>query len=743
MSNEKGFVNIESLMEKNVNRTNHLLGIAIDDYENHPSIPNLNNAVKDVEDFIQLMKSKFTFKEENIDFLKNENATGQGILDRIDKFSDELTENDNLIIYFSGHGTMHPKHEKGYWIPYEGKAGNYFSYLSNADIKNHLGTIKAHHIFLIVDSCFSGTLFTRGIDDNLKKLEKNPSRWGLTSGQKQIVSDGEPGKNSPFAEALLNYLRNATQPICVQELCLNVVKRINSALPNQTPSGKPIELINGIAGQFIFRLKNTETEDWVETQREGTLKAFQIFSLKYPDSDFSKIAKEQIRTIKAENAWQHIKNSTKSVDFARYKKQFPNSKYAEAAQERFLITEEDEYWKEVKEANILSRYERYLKVYRNGRYRNEANTVINNFLAIENEVQDEINTKRVVEERELSEEEIHAKIAASAIESQPELITITSSSKKERQPFLSTINWQQLPLKWIGIGAVILIGIMALVQSGIFSPQQEPVFEKKGDLYGLKSGDKWLIEPQYDTIKSFSEGLAAVRSDKKWGFINKKGETVTKDQYFDVRSFQEGFAAVLNLNNEWVYINKEEKTINENKYITANSFVDGLAAVCKGDDCGFIDKTGKVVIPLIYEANASFDGDIAWVRKDGKEFYIDKQGKWKFDASTDETVTEQQVEDEQIEQVEQGTEEKSTKASDPFANQMVKIPSGTFQMGSNDGGDDEKPVHEVTISSFYISKYEVTQKQWKAIMGANPSHFKGCDNCPVEQVSWNDVQDFL
>lgn len=65
-------------------------------------------------------------------------------------------------------------------------------------------------------------------------------------------------------------------------------------------------------------------------------------------------------------------------------------------------------------------------------------------------------------------------------------------------------------------------------------------------------------------------------------------------------------------------------------------------------------------------------------------------------------------------------------------------------MGSNNGDDDEKPVHSVTVSDFYIGKYEVTQAQWKAIMGDNPSYFKNCGgNCPVESVSWNDVQEFI
>lgn len=60
------------------------------------------------------------------------------------------------------------------------------------------------------------------------------------------------------------------------------------------------------------------------------------------------------------------------------------------------------------------------------------------------------------------------------------------------------------------------------------------------------------------------------------------------------------------------------------------------------------------------------------------------------------------------------------------------------------GDPDEKPVHRVKISQpFHMGKYEVTQGQWQSVMGNNPSNFKNCDNCPVEQVSWGDAQQFL
>jgi len=83
----------------------------------------------------------------------------------------------------------------------------------------------------------------------------------------------------------------------------------------------------------------------------------------------------------------------------------------------------------------------------------------------------------------------------------------------------------------------------------------------------------------------------------------------------------------------------------------------------------------------------------------------------------------------------------------PFEPEMVYVQGGAFMIGctSEQGGDclaDEKPAHQVTVSSFYIGKYEVTQAQWKTVMGSNPSYFKG-DNLPVESVSWNDVQEFI
>jgi len=75
--------------------------------------------------------------------------------------------------------------------------------------------------------------------------------------------------------------------------------------------------------------------------------------------------------------------------------------------------------------------------------------------------------------------------------------------------------------------------------------------------------------------------------------------------------------------------------------------------------------------------------------------------------------------------------------------ELVRLPGGEFVMGSDEGPAEERPAHRVQLPPFLIGRFEVTQAQWEAVTGENPSHFSGCPQCPVEQVSWDDVQRFL
>ena len=82
-------------------------------------------------------------------------------------------------------------------------------------------------------------------------------------------------------------------------------------------------------------------------------------------------------------------------------------------------------------------------------------------------------------------------------------------------------------------------------------------------------------------------------------------------------------------------------------------------------------------------------------------------------------------------------------AHDSIVSPMVLVEGGTFQMGVDDGLKKESPAHAVTVHSFLIGKYEVTQNLWHSGMGSNPSTFHGCDDCPVEQVSPDQVDSFI
>ncbi|MEP1033684.1 formylglycine-generating enzyme family protein [Ekhidna sp.] len=99
----------------------------------------------------------------------------------------------------------------------------------------------------------------------------------------------------------------------------------------------------------------------------------------------------------------------------------------------------------------------------------------------------------------------------------------------------------------------------------------------------------------------------------------------------------------------------------------------------------------------------------------------------------------------------QDVEQKINKILTEIFNNMVNVSGGTFTMGCinfirpgwGDCEEDEQPAHDVYVSGFAISKYEVTQAQWKVVMGNNPSKFDDCPNCPVESVTWKEVQDFI
>lgn len=148
-----------------------------------------------------------------------------------------------------------------------------------------------------------------------------------------------------------------------------------------------------------------------------------------------------------------------------------------------------------------------------------------------------------------------------------------------------------------------------------------------------------VIPLKYDHANNFSNGLAAVKLNGKWGYIDKTGKEVIPItlEYDEVYPFSEGMASVW-IGDKGGYIDKTGKEIVAPIYAHAWGFSNGLARVMREDGhTGYIDKTGKVVIPLRYENGKalSFSNGVAWAAIDNKWGLIDKTGKAVVDFNYD------------------------------------------------------------------------------------------------------------
>lgn len=288
---------------------NYLLAIGIDNYTH---CPKLYNAVKDAKEIVAVLKKRFQFEAEHITEIYDQEATRKNIYSAFRKMKNLVSPNDNLLVYFSGHGTLDEEYNRGFWIPVNATEDTQETdeYVPNDEIRIRLGAIKSHHTFVMVDSCFSGSLFTEGNLRNLsRRKERDPSRWGLTAGRKEPVVDGHKGANSPFAETILDQLKNTESPLGVFDLCSKVLEVV-SANAKQTPRGEPLQVAGHKGGQFVFHLRKDEVADWKETIEKGTLAAYQSFIGKYSEGKYANEAHAKIKSLKAETLWQKIQSAT-------------------------------------------------------------------------------------------------------------------------------------------------------------------------------------------------------------------------------------------------------------------------------------------------------------------------------------------------------------------------------------------------------------------------------------------------
>jgi len=346
---------------------NYLYTIGIDKYKHWPP---LQTAVKDVEDFINVVTGQYQFEQDDVINLKDQEATVKNIMSGFRQLVSKITEDDNLVIYFSGHGHYDEVTDTGYWIPVDAQRGEEYEheFINTAVVVDRLKRINSLHTLLIIDSCFSGTLITQ--IRATPRSERYKSRRVFTSGGNEVVSDGNEGGNSPFSRGILYHLKNNTNKyIRASKLILDVTEYLEKEA-QQTP--KDARLINADdqGGDFVFYLKMSEAEIWAGVRQDHTKEAYKNFMEQFPESEHLQEAKE-------EYDWLDAEEEESITGYSEYLNTYrPDGKYTQQAIKKIKSIEEEEFWEKAGRLDKLSAYHEYLAYYPDGEYVKKAEKII-------------------------------------------------------------------------------------------------------------------------------------------------------------------------------------------------------------------------------------------------------------------------------------------------------------------------------------------------------------------------------
>jgi hypothetical protein len=253
----KGLGLEEAIKELEIGRYFALI-IGIDEYSGQ-WVP-LDNAVRDAKTVKELLESKYRFY--NIRTLYNDLANRANIYDEIEWLVDNVQPEDNVLIYYSGHGEFREDLNKGYWVPYGASTRSTADYIANTEIQGLLRSVNSKHTLLISDACFSGDIFkergerfTIPIEKGAryyKEIHNKTSRKAITSGGMERVLDSGIDGHSIFTYYLLQSLQNNQERFFDASQLFNDIKTPVVYNSNQIPKYQPIQNMGDTGGQFIF-----------------------------------------------------------------------------------------------------------------------------------------------------------------------------------------------------------------------------------------------------------------------------------------------------------------------------------------------------------------------------------------------------------------------------------------------------------------------------------------------------------
>ncbi len=231
--------------------------------DTYAAYPGLKSAANDATAIAGVLKSRYGY---DVRLLTNANRFE--MLSALNDMREQLKDNDNLLVYYAGHGEIDSAHQ-GYWLPVDAQANQPNSWISNRAVSDILTTMDAKHVLVIADSCYSGTMTSSSLatfgggmpvsawGDWVKTMVDGRSRTALTSGGVQPVADAAANsEHSVFASALLAVLNNDNQLLTGQHLFREVaagmaLRSANAGL-QQAPEYAPIQFAGHEAGEFFL-----------------------------------------------------------------------------------------------------------------------------------------------------------------------------------------------------------------------------------------------------------------------------------------------------------------------------------------------------------------------------------------------------------------------------------------------------------------------------------------------------------
>lgn len=221
--------------------------------ENYRYLRQLDYAIDDSEALQRVLTRNYDFK---VTLLRD--ATRTEIIDALYALRRTLTEYDNLLIYYSGHGSRDEPTEIGYWQPIDARPEHPAEWISPSDLRAPIQAMRAKHVLIISDSCFAGIMksapahFDALQPEFVKKLARLRARQIMTSGGDEPVIDGGGSGHSVFARALLEALTKESGVFDANALYYQVLRTINHAVVLQSPQMSEFLGTGHKGGNFLF-----------------------------------------------------------------------------------------------------------------------------------------------------------------------------------------------------------------------------------------------------------------------------------------------------------------------------------------------------------------------------------------------------------------------------------------------------------------------------------------------------------